>query len=72
MTKKTAAASDAAEAPQAFPVSLTDYCKELSLTETRYTLISAFFCIEGNAGRHQDTKAAYDKRYAEFLTSPAQ
>ncbi|EAM6792321.1 hypothetical protein E0G74_01005 [Salmonella enterica] len=74
MTKKTAA-KEAAGAPQeakAFPISLTDYCKELSLTEKRYPLISAFFRIEEIAGRKEDTKAAYDKRYAEFLTSPAQ
>lgn len=75
MTKKTEAAKAVADAPEAVPasrVSLTEFCKALSLTETRYPLISAFFYVENLAGRTFDTEAAFTKRYDEYIKSPAQ
>ncbi|EAM1616320.1 hypothetical protein EU642_22045 [Salmonella enterica] len=76
MTKKSdAAKATAAVTPEPVKsptVSLTEFCKTLSLTEARYPLISAFFYVENLAGRISDTEAAFAKRYDEYIKSPAQ
>lgn len=53
------------------PISLTDYCKRLSVTERRHTLIASFFYTEKVAGRLTDTPSAYAKRFAEHINTPA-
>ncbi|HHA3594130.1 TPA: hypothetical protein ACODIZ_003657 [Salmonella enterica subsp. enterica serovar Newport] len=60
------------EAPIEFAQTLTEFCTRLSVTETRHALIAGFHYTEKAAGRMSDIPSAYAKRYAEFLTTPAQ
>ncbi|ELK5289391.1 hypothetical protein Q6670_004059 [Salmonella enterica] len=73
MAKTTPAAEPikAPEAAQEIAQSLEDFCRELSLTERRHTLIASFFHTEKAAGRVKDAASAYRKRYSEHLTTPA-
>lgn len=59
------------EAPVEYIQSLDDFCRHLSLTESRYLLISAFHFSERTAGRLKDLPSAYAERYADSLNQPA-
>ncbi|EBL7042073.1 hypothetical protein KS527_004565 [Salmonella enterica] len=70
-TPKTEEAVAAVEAaPERFPVTLTEFCRVLSLTERRYLLISMFEHHEISAGRLEDQEAAYKARFDQFINTP--
>jgi hypothetical protein len=51
-------------------VSLDDFCKKLSLKETRYSLISAFHLNQKKAGKLRDTPSAYQGRFEKYINTP--
>lgn len=68
-----AAAAPPPEAPAAAaatPMSLNEFCTELSGRDRRVELIAAFAHIERAAGRHHDTRAAYAGRFAAVGSRP--
>lgn len=50
---------------------LADFCRFLSLSDKRVSMIGAFFGQEKRAGRMHDTEANYKKRYEAFCCAPA-
>jgi len=70
-TKKLESADAKNGDENAFPLSLNEFCIRLSQTDKRVEMIGAFNAQEAAAGRHNDTEAAYEARYADFITQPA-
>lgn len=54
-----------------FPLTLDEFCSQLSQVDKRVELIGGFHYTEKVAGRLKDTRAAYQARYVSFLTQPA-
>lgn len=53
-----------------FPLTLDEFCSQLSLTDKRVESIGAFHATEKAAGRTKDTAPAYSGRYTAFLNQP--
>lgn len=63
---------DAPAAPAAeFPVSLDNFCADLSKSDKRVELIGGFHFTERAAGRLRDVASAYSARFQSFVTRPA-
>lgn len=65
-----------ADEPQVAPprdptVTLEDWCRDRSVSDTRVELLAAFHHTERQAGQLHDTAPAYAARYAAFATAPA-
>lgn len=54
-----------------FPLSVEEWCTQLSATDRRPELIGAFASVETKAGRGRDLPSAYAKRYDAFTKTPA-
>lgn len=52
-------------------VSLTEYCRRLSVRERRVELIGGFHSAMKAEGVLSDTEAGYDGHFAAFLNRPA-
>ena len=59
------------KAPDAFPLSLDEFCTRLSANDRRVELIGGFHHSEKASGRVRDTEAAYLGRYKDYITQPA-
>ncbi|EDY2030037.1 hypothetical protein GTB64_004479 [Salmonella enterica] len=55
----------------ALEVSLDDFCKRLSRTDSRYTLIAAFHLNQTKASKLRDTASAYQERFEKYINTPA-
>lgn len=64
-------AEQAAAEPAEFPLSVEEWCTQLSATDRRPELIGAFASVEAKAGRGRDLPSAYAKRYGAFIKTPA-
>ena len=53
-----------------FPLTLDEFCTQLSTTDKRVESIGAFYATEKAAGRTKDTAPAYSGRFAAFLNQP--
>ena len=53
-----------------FPLSLDEFCSQISITDKRVEAIGAFHATEKAAGRVKDTFPAYSGRYTAFLAKP--
>ena len=53
-----------------FPLTLDEFCTQLSTTDKRVESIGAFYATEKAAGRTKDTAPAYSGRFAAFLAKP--
>lgn len=53
-----------------FPLTLDEFCSQLSVADKRVETIGAFYATEKAAGRTKDTAPAYSGRFAEFLVKP--
>lgn len=51
-----------------FPVTLDNFCVELSQTDKRVELIGGFHYTERLAGRYRDVASAYRLRFQAFTT----
>lgn len=51
-----------------FPVSLDNFCSDLSQSDRRVELIGGFHYSERAAGRTKDTPSAFRARYVAFTT----
>lgn len=75
--KDTAAAGAEAPTLPAAPsngadeYTIDDFCRRLSLTEKRYTLIGGFNAEEKRLGRNKDSYDAYYARFVLFINRPA-
>lgn len=59
--------SDPAEdAPLTFPVTVDEFCSDLSRSDKRPELIYAFSKDEISNGRHRDMAENYSARFADF------
>lgn len=54
-----------------FPLTVDEFCAELSLTDRRVELIGAFHGSERRSGRVKDVRSAYASRYHAFINAPA-
>lgn len=74
MAKDTAApVTEAAEKTverSEFPLSLDEFCTQLSQTDKRVEAIGAFHTTEKTAGRVKDLASAYTARFSAFLNQP--
>lgn len=59
------------EAPQAFDLTVDEFCARLSATDRRPELIYAFSRDELRAGRVKDSTANFTSRFASFANRPA-
>lgn len=66
-----ATAAPADDVVTEFPLSVEEWCTQLSATDRRPELIGAFASVETRAGRGRALPSAYAKRYAEFIKTPA-
>ena len=57
-------------APSEFPMTVEEFCAQLSSTEKRVEMIGAFHSDEKRHGRIKDTRTAYLKRFDEFCKRP--
>ncbi len=69
-TEKTEAAP-AQPVEDSFPLTLDEFCSQLSKTNKRVALIGGFHSAENAAGRVKDTVAAYQGRFDAFIKQPA-
>lgn len=53
-----------------FPLTLDEFCLQLSNTDKRVESIGAFHATEKASGRVKDTAPAYSERFNAFLTKP--
>lgn len=53
-----------------FPLTLDEFCTQLSTTDKRVESIGAFYATEKAAGRTKDTAPAYSGRFDAFLAKP--
>jgi hypothetical protein len=54
-----------------FPLTLTEFCTQLSSKDKRVALIGGFHHTETAAGTIKDTVAAFTTRYEAFINQPA-
>lgn len=64
-------AAAAPEAPEAFPLTLDEFCAQLSSEDRRVELIGGFHATERAAGRTKDLASAFKARFDEFVVRPA-
>jgi|CryGeyDrversion2_2_1046609.scaffolds.fasta_scaffold295462_1 hypothetical protein len=55
----------------AFPLTLTEFCTRLSVSDRRVELIGGFEHSERVLGRVSDLEVNFAKRFAEFANQPA-
>jgi hypothetical protein len=55
-------------APAQFPVSLDEFCTDLSRTDRRVELISMFHFIEKQAGHRRALPSEFRQRFADLST----
>ena len=74
MAKDTVTAPDVpvAVVPDAFPLTLDEFCSRKSATDQRVEMIAGFHFSEVRAGKTQDTEAAFTARYNAFCTRPSE
>lgn len=65
----TEAAEETVERSE-FPLSLDEFCAQLSQTDKRVESIGAFHTTEKAAGRVKDLASAYAARFSDFLNKP--
>lgn len=70
-TNDTSVAAAAVVVEAEFPLTLTEYCTRLSMTDRRVELIGAFEHSERVAGRNSDIETNFASRYAAFANQPA-
>lgn len=68
-TEKRPAAAPAEQ--KAFPLTLDEFCTQLSQSDKRVELIGGFHHVERKNGRVRDTEAAYRARFDAFVKAPA-
>lgn len=52
-------------------IPLGDFCRHMSLSDSRVELIGAFHAVEQTAGRVFDLESAYATRFVAFASAPA-
>lgn len=66
----TSAPVSAEAVPEPTPrITLDQFCRDISTTDRRVELLSAFHYTEKRAGRTVDTSDAYKVRYADFANA---
>ncbi|HET8550857.1 MAG TPA: hypothetical protein VFM97_00085 [Gammaproteobacteria bacterium] len=61
----------APKAANRFPVTLDEFCRQLSERDRRVELIGAFHSIESRNGPQKDTAENFRARYEKFVRQPA-
>jgi hypothetical protein len=56
--------------PEAFDVTVTEFCTRQSAADSRVEMIGAFHATEQAAGRVKDSVAHFATRYAAFASQP--
>lgn len=56
--------------PETFDLTLEEFCRRLSATDTRVEMVAGFYADETAAGRVKDSSEAFDTRYAAFQSRP--
>lgn len=69
--KLAAPATTEAAEPSGFPMTLDEFCTQLSSVDRRVELIGAFHNTEKRAGKLKDLEQAYSARYKAFCVAPA-
>lgn len=54
-----------------FPLTLSEFCTQLSSSDKRVALIGGFYHSEDAAGTIKDTVAAFTERFEAFINQPA-
>lgn len=62
---------DLTASPDAFELSLDEFCTRLSAKERTVELIGGFHATELAAGRIKDSADAFDSRFRSFVNQPA-
>jgi hypothetical protein len=57
--------------PEVFPLTVDEFCAELSAQDRRPELIYAFAQDERRAGHVKDLASAYQARFVDFANKPA-
>lgn len=57
--------------PDAFDLTLQEFCTRLSTSDGRVEMIAGFHYSEIQAGRTKDSEANFSSRYVAFQTQPA-
>lgn len=73
MNAKTTKTEDVAAAaePTEFPLTIDEFCAQLSSTDRRVELIGGFHAEERAAERFKDLASAYAARFTTFVGRPA-
>lgn len=58
-------------APETFPQTIEEFCRDLSVNDRRVEMIGAFHAIEKAAGRLKDDAAAFLARFETFVNRRA-
>lgn len=66
---ETLLAADDAE--HEYPLTIDEWCTQLSATDRRPELIGAFAAIESSAGRGVALPSVFAERYTKFIKTPA-
>jgi len=53
-----------------FPLSLDEFCAQLSSTDSRVEMIGAFHATERAAGRVKDLASKFTERFTAFVNTP--
>lgn len=66
-------AESPAETPaeKQFPLTLDEFCTQLSQSDKRVELIGGFHHVERKHGRVRDTESAFRARFEAFVKAPA-
>ena len=67
MTKSTEEVVTTTESP----ITLTEFCQSLSLTDKRVEMLGAFFAAQKRLGNMKNTNSAYLKLFNDFANAPA-
>jgi len=54
-----------------FPMTIDEFCSQLSQHDKRVEIIGGFHYVEKHAGRGKDTRLNYRARFEAFLKQPA-
>lgn len=71
MSKKEDTAAPAQPDESGFPLTLDEFCTQLSSKDKRVALIGGFHHTEKANGTIKDTVAAFTARYEAFINQPA-
>lgn len=71
MSKKEDAAAPAQPDENSYPLTLDEFCTQLSSKDKRVAMIGGFHHTESKAGTIKDTVAAFTARYEAFINQPA-